>query len=80
MEFLTRPDYEVLVLYMSSSGQLTPQIGYPSGLKSKACFFYRKEKEVITPENMKDILLFGDLPTKPVEALSVLVDQVEELS
>ncbi|XP_052132343.1 dynein beta chain, ciliary-like [Frankliniella occidentalis] len=76
MEFLERTTSNVLVMLLSPAGVLTPVLGFPTNAKGKSSYFIRKRKEPVTKENLRDLLIFGDMAPRPVEELAVLVDEV----
>jgi hypothetical protein len=76
-DFLQRPDIQLLVLTVSSSGVVQPTHSFPSASsRSKSCYFIRKTAEAVTKENFRNILIFGDVAAKPVDQLAVLVQEV----
>jgi len=76
-DFLQRPDIQLLVLTVSSSGVVQPMHSFPSASsRLKSCYFIRKTAEPVTKENFHNILIFGDVAAKPVDQLAVLVQEV----
>jgi hypothetical protein len=74
---MQRPDIQLLVLAGTSSGLLQPMHSFPSASsRSKSCYFIKKAAEPITKENFRNVLIFGDTGTKPVDELAVLVQEV----
>lgn len=65
-----------LMMITNLAGLLQPVTEFPNNLKTKSCYFIRKKKEVITMENFRDVLMFGDMSPKPVEELAVLTEEV----
>jgi len=53
-----------------------PFIGYPPDQKSKAVHYTRRKKEIVTEENFRSVLTFGDVPADPFSSLQVLLDEV----
>lgn len=76
MEFLERTTSDVLVMTLSPAGVLTPVLGFPTNAKTKSSYFIRKRKEPVTRDNLRDLLIFGDMAPRPVDELAVLVDEV----
>ena len=76
MEFLERTTSDVLVMTLSPAGVLTPVLGFPTNAKTKSSYFIRKRKEPVTKDNLRDLLIFGDMAPRPVDELAVLVDEV----
>ncbi len=75
-EFLEKADKRLLVIYLSSSGQLTPDWSFPSSTKNKAVYFIKRQADQIKKENMKTLLMFGDVSHIPLDQLSNLVESV----
>jgi hypothetical protein len=74
---MQRPDIQLLVLAGTSSGLLQPMHSFPSASsRSKSCYFIKKAAEPVTKENFRNVLIFGDIGTKPVDELAVLVQEV----
>ncbi|KAF2900340.1 hypothetical protein ILUMI_05842 [Ignelater luminosus] len=76
MNFFNNPNIPRLVMTINAGGQLQPVTEFPNNLKTKSSYFIRKQKEIITWENFREILLFGDMSPKPVEELAVLIEEV----
>ncbi|XP_077967769.1 dynein beta chain, ciliary-like [Styela clava] len=75
-EFFDKSDIGVLVVSTSSAGLLSPSYEFPTSSKTKAVYFIKRAKENITPDNIKNQLLYGDLSYAPLDQLSSLVDEV----
>ena len=75
-EFLEKADKRLLVIYVSSTGQLTPDWSFPSSTKTKAVYFIKRHADQIKKENMKTLLMFGDVSHVPLDQLSNLVESV----
>ena len=77
LDFLEKPDHNILVIYQNSATQLQPMFEFPSSFKAKAVYFSKKEKGMnVGKDNYKTALLYGDLSYSPLEQLSALVDEV----
>ncbi|XP_054276549.1 dynein beta chain, ciliary [Macrosteles quadrilineatus] len=76
MEFLDKPETIVLIILQNAAAQLIPSTTFPVNLKSKAAYFIKKSKLVVPKENLSEVLILGDLATKPIEQLAVLVDEI----
>lgn len=61
---------------ITGGGQLTPLTRFTKDIKSKASYFIRKKPEAVTMENFRDVLIFGDMASRPIEELAVLVQEV----
>ena len=65
--------------FQNAAVQLVPSNNFPVCLKNKAAYFVKKEKCVITKDNISRCIIFGDMATKLIEHLAVLVDEVLSL-
>lgn len=75
-EFLERGDRRILVIYLNPSGQLVPMDTFPTTAKNKAVYFIKRAPEAIKKENVKTLLMFGDVSHIPLDQLSYLVESV----
>lgn len=77
MEYLEKNEQSLLVFLLNTSGALIVSYSYPVQIKTKACYFAKKSKESIgKDQNIKEVLLYGDLSYSPLEQLSALLDEV----
>ncbi|XP_028130568.2 dynein beta chain, ciliary-like [Diabrotica virgifera virgifera] len=76
MNFLNNPEERMLLLTIPLTGQLTPLTSFTPQVKQKFTYFIRKKKEVVTMENFRDILCFGDMAGRPIEEMGILLDGV----
>lgn len=77
MEFLEKQEYNILIIFQNSAGQLQPSFDFPQSMKAKAVYFSKKEKGMnVGKDNFKTALAYGDLSYSPLEQLSALVDEV----
>ncbi|XP_022909837.1 dynein beta chain, ciliary-like [Onthophagus taurus] len=76
MNFLDNGSVPMMIMYMAPSGLLTPSYTYPANMKSKGSYFIRRIPEILTVENMKQVLIIGDYSYKSVEELSVLTEDI----
>lgn len=76
MDFLNNPKNEKLILTLSPAGVIIPSWSFPSNPKSKSSYFIRRLPEPITDENVRSMLIFGDVSGKPIDELAVLVEEV----
>ncbi|VDP87363.1 unnamed protein product [Echinostoma caproni] len=75
--FFDKPDISQLFIVMNAAGLLQAQLECPSGVKSKSCFFMKKEKCMIKKDSpVNKLLIYGDLPQNPLEHFSAFVDEV----
>nr|XP_006635186.1 PREDICTED: dynein heavy chain 9, axonemal isoform X1 [Lepisosteus oculatus] len=75
-EFLDRTDQTVLVVSLNAAGQLIPTTEFPASTKNKAVYFVKRSKDLLTPESIKNSLLYGDLSYSPLDQFSALVEEV----
>jgi len=76
MDFFEKADNMVMILQVGA-GALAVSYGWPESLKSKACYFRRKGKDLIGKEaDMKEVLYYGDLSPSPLDQLSSFVEGV----
>lgn len=75
-EFAEKNEQNLLVFYMSLSGAMIVAFEYPTQIKTKACYFAKKNKESLGKESLKDSLVYGDLSYSPVDQLSAMLDEV----
>lgn len=76
-EFFDKADSQILVVQYTAAGSLQPSIGFPNVLKNKSCYFVKKRRENVPRDAiLRDIMMYGDLSTSPVEQLSAMVDEV----
>ncbi|XP_031327312.1 dynein beta chain, ciliary-like [Photinus pyralis] len=76
LNFFNNPNVPRLIMITSAAGQLMPVTEFPNNLKTKSSYFIRKKKEVVTRDNIREVLLIGDMSPKPVEEIAVLVEEV----
>ena len=75
-EFMEKADNRLLVIQLLPSGQLSPMDTFPASTKNKAVYFIKKSAEQLKKDNLKEILLLGDLSSLPLDQLSSIVDAV----
>lgn len=76
MDFFTKPENNVLLITLTSAGMLTPSTTFPASSKTKSSYFIRRRPEPITAENIRQVIIFGDVSPKPIDDLAVLVEEV----
>lgn len=79
MEFCEKAEDQYLVIYLNSSSQLTPASAFPGSSKNKAVFFVKRNKGALTKDNLRSLLMYGDLSYSPLEHLSALVENVSNV-
>ncbi|KAF7257965.1 hypothetical protein EG68_04627 [Paragonimus skrjabini miyazakii] len=76
INFFEKSDITELFVVASAAGTLQAQYECPAGIKSKACFFMKKEKASIKKDAVVNkLLVYGDLSHNPLEHFSALVDE-----
>ena len=75
-EFLEKGDCRFLCVFTNPQGQMMPTTEFPTVNKSKAIYFVKRFAEVIKRDNLKRLLIFGDLSYTPLDHLTSLVDAV----
>lgn len=81
LEFVEKNEQNLLVFYMSLSGALVVAYEYPVQLKTKSCYFAKKNKEGLSKDlNLKEALVYGDLAYAPVDQLSGILDEVLKIT
>ncbi|XP_065180851.1 dynein beta chain, ciliary-like [Sycon ciliatum] len=76
MDFCEKAEIRQLILSLNSSSQLQAGTAFPSQSKTKAVYFIKRGKVVLTKANIKTDILYGDLSYSPLDHLSVLVSDV----
>lgn len=76
MDFIDKPDKIFMILTVSASGLLTPLTSFPNVLKNKSSYFIKKSNVALTAENLRKVLIYGDMSTKPVDELATLIEEV----
>ncbi|CAF3394532.1 unnamed protein product [Rotaria sp. Silwood1] len=76
-EFFDKADSPMLVIQYTASGSLQPTVSFPNILKNKSCYFIKKRRENIPRDaTLRDVIMYGDLSTSPVDQLSAMVDEL----
>ncbi|XP_049855418.1 dynein beta chain, ciliary-like [Schistocerca gregaria] len=76
MDFLDKTTEYLLIVTVNTAGQLIPINSFPVNSKTKCCYFIKCYKEPVTSQNYQKVLLCGDMSSKPIDELSVLVAEV----
>lgn len=74
--FLDNPEAKLLILTMSAGGALTPLTKFTNVIRTKYTYFIKKVPEVVTMENFRQVIFFGDMAARPIEELSVILENV----
>ena len=81
LDFYDKQDVLQLLVIQSAGGGLTASNDWPAALKTKACYFAKKNKEGIRKdEPMRNQILYGDLSYCPIDQLSAFVDEVRDVN
>jgi dynein heavy chain len=76
-DFLDKAELNILVFSLNATQTLLVSYNYPNQIKSKACYFAKKSKDVVAKEaSIKDVLIYGDLSYSPLDQLSAILDEV----
>ncbi len=77
-EFVDRAERRTLVVSVTAAGQLQPAAAFTAAgsTKNKAVYFVKQSKAALSPDSMKDNLVYGDLSYAPLEQFSALVEEV----
>jgi dynein heavy chain len=76
-EFFDKAELQILVIQYTASGSLQPSTTFPNILKNKSCYFIKKRREAVPRDAiLRDVIMYGDLSTSPVDQLSAMVDEV----
>ncbi|XP_015211854.2 dynein axonemal heavy chain 17 [Lepisosteus oculatus] len=73
--FFEKADVLVLIISMNQAAQLVANQEFPRSLRNKAVYFIKKNKEVITKDSVKNLLV-GDVAFSPVDELITVVEEV----
>lgn len=76
MRYFDTPTETVLIVQPSPAGVLMPFLEMPATGRAKASYFIKRDPVRITRENYRDVVIPGDMAPKPIEELSVLVEEV----
>jgi len=76
MKFFDTPSEMILIIQVNLVGMLVPFLEIPATGQIKTTYFIKKNPVEITKENYRSIIIPGDMASKPIEELSVLVEEV----
>uniref|UniRef100_A0A1B6BXH8 Dynein beta chain, ciliary-like n=1 Tax=Clastoptera arizonana TaxID=38151 RepID=A0A1B6BXH8_9HEMI len=76
MDFLSKSENNILLITLTSAGMLQPSTVFPAMSKTKSSYFIKKRPEPVTPENIRQVLIFGDVSPNPIENLAVCLEEV----
>lgn len=76
LRFFETPEETILTVQLSPAGVLTPFLGIPATMRAKTSYFVKRSPVEVTRENYRDVVVPGDMAPKPIEELSVLVEEV----
>jgi dynein heavy chain len=76
-DFFDKAECQILIIQYTAAGSLQPTLTFPNVLKNKSCYFIKKRREPIPRDGiLRDVIMYGDLSTSPVDQLSAMVDEV----
>lgn len=76
MRFFDTPSEMILVMQLSPAGVLIPFLDVATIGRLKASYFIKRDPVKITENNYRDVIIPGDMASKPIEELSVLFEEV----
>uniref|UniRef100_A0A4W3K7X4 Dynein axonemal heavy chain 17 n=1 Tax=Callorhinchus milii TaxID=7868 RepID=A0A4W3K7X4_CALMI len=76
LDFFNTDDIFVLSIYLNNASQLVSSLGFPTSMKSKGIYFVKKTTTTITKDNIKKVLMYGDIGSSPVEQLVTVIEEV----
>lgn len=65
-----------MILQLNAAGILMPLLETPTTARAKASYFIKRYPVEVTKKNYRDVLIPGDMAPKPIEELSILVEEV----
>ncbi|XP_018352750.1 PREDICTED: dynein heavy chain 9, axonemal-like [Trachymyrmex septentrionalis] len=74
MKFFGTPSEMILIIQLTSAGMLVPFLEITPG-RIKTSYFIKKYPVEITKKNYRSVIIPGDMASKPIEELSVLVEE-----
>ncbi|CAH1795230.1 unnamed protein product [Owenia fusiformis] len=75
-DFFEKNDIHILIVIANSAGMLSIQHEWPQQVKSKACYFVKKEAALGKDANYRTAMMYGDLAYSPMDQLAALTDEV----
>uniref|UniRef100_A0AAQ5YU21 Dynein axonemal heavy chain 17 n=1 Tax=Amphiprion ocellaris TaxID=80972 RepID=A0AAQ5YU21_AMPOC len=75
-EFVDNSEQRLLLMSVTAAGQLQPAASFTATPKHKAMYFLKLGKAALSPESMKENLVYGDLSYAPLDQFSALVEEV----
>ncbi|XP_075314376.1 dynein axonemal heavy chain 9 [Odontesthes bonariensis] len=75
-EFLDKAERRTLVASVTAGGLLELAAAFTFSSRNKAVYFMKKCKATLSPESMKENLVYGDLSHAPLDQFSALVEEV----
>ncbi|XP_024080369.1 dynein beta chain, ciliary-like, partial [Cimex lectularius] len=75
-DFLDSANTWLLVISQNNAAQLIPSTSFPVILKNKGAYFVKKNKGPVPKTELNHHIIYGDLATKPIEQLAILVDEI----
>ncbi|XP_032430935.1 dynein axonemal heavy chain 9 [Xiphophorus hellerii] len=76
LDFLDTAEQRTLMVSVSAAGLLEPAASFAGSRKNKAVYFMKRDKAALSPESIKDRLVYGDLSSAPLDQFSALVGEV----
>ena len=79
LDFFEKIDNMIIVFSITPQGALMVSYLYPTQMKTKCIWFAKKEKGTIPKtENVKKLLMYGELSLLPMEQFSIVLEEVKQ--
>uniref|UniRef100_A0A3Q1G344 Dynein, axonemal, heavy chain 9 n=1 Tax=Acanthochromis polyacanthus TaxID=80966 RepID=A0A3Q1G344_9TELE len=75
-EFVDNPKQRLLLMSVTAAGQLQPAAFFAANSKHKTVYFLKLDETALSPQSMKEKLVYGDLSYAPLDQFSALVEEV----
>lgn len=75
-EFLDGAGQRTLVVSVTAAGLLQAAAAFTAASRNKAVYFVKQSKAALSPDSMRDSLVYGDLSYTPLDQFSALVEEV----
>lgn len=75
-EFLDKAERRTLVVSVTAAGLLQPAAAFTAAARNKAVYFVKRSRAALSPDSMRENLVYGDLSYAPLDQFSALVEEV----
>ena len=76
MSWLENPEMVMLTINLTTAGMLIPSHAFPGVMKTKSSYVVRTWPCAITEENVRDVLICGDISPKPLDEMIIILEKV----